>query len=55
VISQVNGQSVKQADDVQQAVENTGVGSELEIGLRRNGQNVNLKVRTGSFPAASAR
>ncbi|MBW4559516.1 MAG: trypsin-like peptidase domain-containing protein [Trichormus sp. ATA11-4-KO1] len=50
VIQKLNGQSVTDASSVQKAVENTQVGGDLRLELRRNGQNVNLAVRTGAFP-----
>ncbi|YAF98840.1 MAG: HhoA/HhoB/HtrA family serine endopeptidase [Nodularia sp. CChRGM 3473] len=50
VIQKLNGQSVADASSVQKAVENTQVGGDLRLELRRNGQNVNLAVRTGAFP-----
>ncbi|HAZ47406.1 MAG TPA: serine protease [Cyanobacteria bacterium UBA11369] len=53
VLTQINGQSVKDADAVQRAVENTKVGDNLQVGLRRSGQSLNLTVQTGAFPANS--
>jgi len=52
VIEKLNGQAVTDAGSVQKAVENTQVGTEVNIQVRRNGQNVNLAVRPGAFPAA---
>lgn len=54
VVTQINGQSVKDADAIQRAVENTKVGGNLQVGLRRSGENLNLTVQTGAFPANSA-
>ncbi|MFB2977245.1 HhoA/HhoB/HtrA family serine endopeptidase [Microseira sp. BLCC-F43] len=54
VLTQINGQSVKDADAVQRAVENTKVGDNLQVGLRRSGQSLNLTVQTGAFPANSS-
>jgi Do/DeqQ family serine protease len=54
VITQVNGQSIKDADAVQRAVENTKVGDNLPVGVRRSGQSLNLTVQTGAFPANAA-
>jgi Do/DeqQ family serine protease len=51
VIQRLNGQAVEDAGSVQRAVESTQVGGDLRLDLRRNGQNVNLAVRTGAFPA----
>ncbi len=54
VIGQVNGQPVEDADALQQAVENSGVGKNLELGLKRNGQEMNLAVKAGAYPTAQA-
>ena len=51
VIHQINGQAVKSANAVQQAVENSSVGQQMRIGLHRNGQNINLAVRPGALAA----
>lgn len=50
VIQQLNGQSVSEASTIQKAVENAQVGGDVRLGLRRNGQNINLAVRTGALP-----
>lgn len=51
VIHQINGQAVKSADAVQQAVENSSVGQQMRIGLHRNGQNISLAVRPEALAA----
>ena len=51
VIHQIDGQAVKSANAVQQAVENSSVGQQMRIGLHRNGQNINLAVRPGALAA----
>ena len=51
VIHQIDGQAVKSANAVQQAVENSSVGQQMRIGLDRNGQNINLAVRPGALAA----
>ena len=51
VIHQINGQAVKSANAVQQAVENSSVGQQMRIGLHRNGQNITLAVRPGALAA----
>ena len=51
VIHQINGQTVTNADAVQQAVENTSVGNEMQLGVHRNGQNINVAVRPGAITA----
>jgi S1-C subfamily serine protease len=50
VINNVDGQPVKQADDVQGAVEKSQVGKDLQLGVRRNQQDINLTVIPGAFP-----
>lgn len=50
VITQVNGQNVSDADALQQIVESSQVGSNLQIGLKRNGQEVTLDVTTETVP-----
>lgn len=51
VIHQIDGQAVKSADAVQQAVENSSVGQQMRIGLHRNGQNISLAVRPEALAA----
>jgi Do/DeqQ family serine protease len=50
IIQKLNGLSVKDAAGVQKAVENSHVGGDLRLELRRNGQNLNLAVQPGAFP-----
>lgn len=50
VIEKLNGQSVADANSVQQAVEHSQVGGDLHVDLHRNGRNVSLVVRPGAFP-----
>lgn len=50
VISQVNGQTVTDASTLQQLVEASQVGSHLQIGLKRNGQEMTISVQTESVP-----
>jgi S1-C subfamily serine protease len=50
VIQKLNGQSVKDAASVQKAVENSQVGRDLRLDLRRNGQSINFAVQPGNFP-----
>jgi S1-C subfamily serine protease len=49
IIVAVNGQQVASAGDVQNEVEKAQVGSEMILGLRRNGQDIQLKVRPAPF------
>ncbi|MFN6558797.1 MAG: HhoA/HhoB/HtrA family serine endopeptidase [Nostoc sp. ChiSLP01] len=51
VIQKLGGQSVTDASSVQKAVENSQVGGDLRLELRRNGQNLNLAVQPGAFPS----
>jgi Do/DeqQ family serine protease len=50
VIQKLNGKSVIDASSIQKAVENSQVGGDVRLELRRNGQNLNLAVRPGAFP-----
>ncbi|MGH8000240.1 MAG: HhoA/HhoB/HtrA family serine endopeptidase [Brasilonema sp.] len=50
VIQKLNGQAVADAGSVQKAVENSQIGGNLRMQLRRNGQNLDLAVRPGAFP-----
>lgn len=51
VIQQINGQAVKTADEVQQAVDNSTIGSNLPVEVSRNGRSLTIPVRPGEFPA----
>jgi len=51
VIDQVNGQSLNDAESLQELVETSQVGSNLQIGLKRNGQSMTVTVQTESIPA----
>lgn len=50
VIDKINNQDMKDSSAVQQLVEQTPVGNELQIGVTRNGQPVMLSVRVGTLP-----
>ncbi|OKH20938.1 HhoA/HhoB/HtrA family serine endopeptidase [Chroogloeocystis siderophila] len=50
VIRRINGQDATTAEVVQRAVENTRVGEQLQLEVRRGGRNVNLALNTGAFP-----
>ena len=54
VIQQINGQQVKTADQVQQAVENSQIGVNIPLEVSRNGRNITLSVRAGEFPASAS-
>jgi Do/DeqQ family serine protease len=50
VLQQINGQPVANAGDVQRLVEQSRVGNNVAIGLRRGGQELNLNVQPGAYP-----
>ncbi|MBW4513487.1 MAG: trypsin-like peptidase domain-containing protein [Scytonematopsis contorta HA4267-MV1] len=50
VIQKINGQTVTDANSVQKVVENSQIGTDLQLQLRRSQQNVNLAVRPGVLP-----
>lgn len=50
VILAMNGREVTSADQVQQQVEDTGVGNAIAMTLNRNGQTVQLSVKPGAYP-----
>jgi Do/DeqQ family serine protease len=52
VIQKVNGETVTDASSVQKTVDNSQIGGNLRIELRRQGQTVNLAVQPGAFPTA---
>jgi S1-C subfamily serine protease len=52
VIDQINGQVVKDANTVQQLVEQSQVGSHMNINLYRGKQPLTLRVQPGSMPAS---
>jgi Do/DeqQ family serine protease len=54
VIHNINGKPVKDAEDVQKAVEGTRVGGNIQIELRRNQQNMTLAVKPGAVPIKKA-
>ncbi len=54
MIEKINNETVKDADQVQQAVNQEKVGNQLKMGLRRDGQFLDLNVRAGAFPQAQS-
>lgn len=50
IILSVNGRPVTTADQVQQEVERTEVGSKLELEIERGGRRQKIQAVTGSFP-----
>lgn len=51
VITEIDGKPMKEAREIQQAVQNTQVGSPLQVLIRRGNQSLPLTVRPGVFPA----
>jgi S1-C subfamily serine protease len=54
VIQSVDGKSVKNANEVQQALETKKIGSNIKVQVRRNGQNVNLDITPIAAPPLAA-
>src|SRR4028119_1524371 len=52
VIKKINGAEVSDANSVQQIVEKSTVGSDLQLELSRGGQPVTVAVKAGDFPAS---
>lgn len=50
VIQKVNNQPAKDGRLIQQMVEKSGVGGNLQVEVSRNGQNLSLAVRPATFP-----
>ncbi len=55
VITQMGGQEIKTADEVQAGVAKTNVGEPLPIQVDRDGQKISLSVRPGEFPTQAMR
>jgi S1-C subfamily serine protease len=51
VIKKINGTEVTDAGSVQQIVEKSTVGSDMQLELSRGGQPVTVAVKAGAFPA----
>jgi Do/DeqQ family serine protease len=54
IIQKIDGQEVTDSRTVQELVDTKPVGSDLQLGLRRQGQNLNLSVRTEQLPVNNA-
>ncbi len=54
IIQTVNGKTVQNSSQVQQAMETTKIGGSVPIQVRRNGQNVNLSVTPIAAPPITA-
>jgi S1-C subfamily serine protease len=52
VIEKINGQPVKDADTLQQTVETSQVGKNLQLDFKRHGQQMNLAVEPEAYPTA---
>ncbi|MBD2167819.1 trypsin-like peptidase domain-containing protein [Calothrix membranacea FACHB-236] len=50
VIQKLNGQSVTDASSIQRAVDNSQIGGNVRLDLRRNGENVSVAVQPGALP-----
>jgi S1-C subfamily serine protease len=53
VIQQIDGQSITEAEEVQQTVEDTSPGSRLQIQVSRNGQAETITVQPETLPDQS--
>lgn len=51
VIEKINNQPVTSAEEVQKAVEDTQVGNNLQLELRRDRKTIQVTVRPGAFPS----
>ena len=51
VIIQLDNNPITKADEIQKAVENVTVGSSLKMQIKRQGQPLNLDVKTGAIPS----
>jgi S1-C subfamily serine protease len=54
IVQSVNGKAVKNANEVQQAIETTKIGSTVQVQVRRNGQNVSLNITPIAAPPIAA-
>jgi S1-C subfamily serine protease len=55
IIQKIGGRPVKNAEDVQKAVESTPVGGNLPVEVRRNQADVKVTVQPGAFPTQAQR
>jgi S1-C subfamily serine protease len=51
VILAVDGQAINESQEVQDTVADAAVGENLQLTIRRNGQEQTLNVRPGNIPA----
>lgn len=50
IIRKINGEAVQNAEEVQGFVENSQVGSQLQMEVRRDRRDIQVTVRPGAFP-----
>ena len=50
IVKTINGKSVTTTDDVQTAVSEVTVGSELQVEVQRNGRTVETRIQAGTLP-----
>ncbi|MDJ0705211.1 MAG: HhoA/HhoB/HtrA family serine endopeptidase [Leptolyngbyaceae cyanobacterium MO_188.B28] len=55
VIRRINEETITNAEQVQRLVQASSVGETLQLELSRNGQLLNIAVRSGAFPAQGRR
>jgi S1-C subfamily serine protease len=53
VVTEINGQPITSADQLQRIVERSGVNQELQVKVQRGNQTNTLAVRTGELPSAT--
>jgi Do/DeqQ family serine protease len=51
IIQKINGKAVQNSNEVQQAVEQTKIGTSVQLQIRRNGKDLNLNVTPIAAPA----
>jgi len=54
VVTEINGQAVTSADQLQRIVENSGVNQSLQVKVQRDRQTSTISVRTGELPGATS-
>ena len=55
VIQKINNQPMLKSESVQKLVQNTKVGTSLQVEVNRDGKLINLEVKPGNLPVQSAR
>ena len=55
VIQKINNQPMLKSESVQKLVQNTKVGTSLQVEVNRDGKLINLEVKPGNLPVESAR